>query len=100
MGSLRANSCSLISVRRGRTIVPGCWKYPANPRRSSNCGRAVLMAKPTVFFSILYCIVLLQSAALAGLNFSKPRKFAVSPLPDAIAVGDFNHDGKLDLAVS
>lgn len=48
----------------------------------------------------LALFVLLESMAVAGLNFSKPRKFSVSNLPDGIAVGDFNHDGKLDVAVS
>src|SRR5438045_2735497 len=86
-------------LRRSRLSLPQFtpWGFDLRTvRRTHMC----TPQKATVFFSILCSIVLLQSAALAGLNFSKPRKFAVSPLPDAIALGDFNHDGKLDLAVS
>jgi hypothetical protein len=36
----------------------------------------------------------------SGLSFSPPVGYAVGIVPDSVAVGDFNGDGKLDLAVA
>jgi hypothetical protein len=42
---------------------------------------------------------MVPSAAAAGL-FSKPKLYPVGNFPIAVAIADFNHDGKADLAVS
>jgi len=45
----------------------------------------------------LPCILALSAVALA--QFETRGSFAADEYPQAIAVGDFNHDGKMDLAV-
>jgi hypothetical protein len=55
----------------------------------------------------LHCAVVALAVAAAGatpadaaIRFSKPKTFAAGPDPNAIAAGDFDQDGSLDLAVA
>lgn len=56
------------------------------------------------FPRFLASALLLFSLAVAGkagtVNFSSPKDYPAGKLPQAVAVGDFNADGALDLAVA
>jgi len=43
--------------------------------------------------------VLINQSTPGSLNFSAPVNSSVATYPNSIAVGDFNHDGKVDLAI-
>jgi uncharacterized repeat protein (TIGR01451 family) len=49
---------------------------------------------------VLIGIVLCLTGEAGGVEFSKPSSYAVGIGPISVAVGDFNGDGKLDLAVA
>jgi hypothetical protein len=50
-----------------------------------------------VFMSLLLCIAVPRSAG--QVTFGNPAAYKVGPAPAAVAVGDFNGDSKMDLAV-
>ena len=52
-------------------------------------------------FLIVSCLTLLlvASGVAAQVQFSGPIKYSVGKVPGTVAVGDFNRDGRLDLAV-
>ena len=44
--------------------------------------------------------LVLEGSALAAITFKGVRAFRTGDGPDSVAVGDFNGDGKADLAVA
>src|ERR1039457_331276 len=50
--------------------------------------------------SSMACMVLAARAATPLVSFNAPRTYPVDQNPRAVAVGDFNRDGKPDLAVA
>ncbi len=51
-------------------------------------------------WAVLAAVFLAASCALAGAQFETRSNFATLPSPVSIAVGDFNRDGKMDLATA
>src|SRR5258707_1496 len=50
--------------------------------------------------SRLYLELLEDRALLSAVSFSAPANYAVGVIPKSVVIGDFNGDGKPDLAVA
>ena len=60
----------------------------------------IVFAKWFPTFSMLSIPVVSNPAILAAIDFAAPTRYLVGMSPTAIAVGDFNGDGKIDIAVA
>ena len=58
----------------------------------------VTLASLLVLSGSLGVVALLASSAPSAPSFARARNYPTGPEPDAVAVGDLNGDGKLDLA--
>ena len=56
--------------------------------------------RPTCMVIVTLLVLLGIPAALAAIDFAAPKSYPVGTSPAAIAVGDFNGDGKIDIAVA
>src|SRR5450432_2887061 len=64
------------------------------------CNGRVHSAHALAATAVLWCLLALSAPASAQIAFQAQLAMATGPTPSAVAVGDFNRDGKQDLAVA
>ena len=57
------------------------------------------MPAPPRRLALLMCISLCLAGGAFGVEFASPSAYAVGSSPQSVVAGDFNGDGKQDLAV-
>src|SRR5262249_32934555 len=89
----RPDSCQVITRRGRRGTLPVPAPSPSFPPPGVR-----LMLRTLRLSSRRLILETLE--AREALHFPPPAAVSVGDSPRSVAVGDFNHDGKLDLAVA
>src|SRR5215469_15577325 len=58
------------------------------------------LPRPVCIAIVILLVLVRIPVTLAAINFAAPRSYPVGTSPMAISVGDFNGDGKIDIAVA
>jgi uncharacterized protein (DUF2141 family) len=77
------------------------WKHTENAHQNfSRCGAACFPTTPAAPESVTHRLAQMSTTPLSLSSFALRPTLPAGAIPTAVAVGDFNGDGKLDWAVS